>query len=141
MALTWNPWYDFESSVLAADYQSDSEVVADTAVASWCAECPVQLGVRWIKDYHRGVLTYRLSTARLGQLYPVLATDYRSLVPNKPAYLKTPLPSPIGKLMTYGESDIVNALPIEDEHVWCGLRSYRTITRLWVVSEDQTWIT
>ncbi|PQE14045.1 lipoxygenase 1 protein [Rutstroemia sp. NJR-2017a BBW] len=145
MIIMWPILLEFVTSMLKTFYNTDSDVAKDTAVASWCKEMRSPTGgqmptfptIATLDDLANAItMCIHIASPQHNAInYP--QNYYMSFIPNKPPSLATPLPSSLQALQRYTESDVVNALPVNDEGVWIQasqlpyLLSYR-------VAEDQT---
>jgi hypothetical protein len=145
MAIMWPILFEFVTSMLKTVYHTDSDVAKDTAVTAWCNEMRSSSGgqmptfptIRTLDDLANAItMCIHIASPQHNAInYP--QNYYMSFVPNKPPSLAKPLPSSLQALHRYTESDVVNALPVNDPNVWIQasqlpyLLSYR-------VAEDQT---
>jgi hypothetical protein len=145
MSLMWPVLHNFVSSVLKVFYKNDTEIQADTAVASWSSEMRSPTGgqlssfpdIKTLDQLIDAVTMCIHIASPQHNAVNYLQDYYMSFVPSKPPSLMSPMPRSIQELNAYREADMMAALPCNDARVWLMaaqlpyLLSYR-------VAEDQT---
>ncbi|KAJ3511333.1 hypothetical protein NLJ89_g4161 [Agrocybe chaxingu] len=141
----WDVLRRFVASVLSAHYPNgDADIVADEYVSTFCTEMQSAQG--------GGMSTFPTITTLDGLIDMVtmcihiaapqhsavnyLQQYYLTFVPNKPAALYSPLPTSLEELQKFGETDVLNALPLKLHSAWLLMAQIPYLLSAEVESED-----
>jgi len=126
MSLMWQVLRTFVSSVLATGFTSDDQVANDSAIAAWVQEMRSESGgsmssfpdIKSIDGLVDAVVMsiHIASPQHTAVNYP--QDYYQSFVINQPSSLCAPLPTTLETLLTYKESDMMKALPVNRPRDW-----------------------
>jgi hypothetical protein len=143
----WPVLQKFVSSMLSTVYTTDEQVLHDPAVQKWCSEMHSPTGgqmasfpdIQTRADLIDAVTMCIHIASPQHNSVNYLQCYYMSFVPNKPGSLAKALPNTLRELMTYGEKDMMAALPTNNSQVWL-MSSQLPYLLSYSVLEDETLV-
>ncbi|KUJ07836.1 Lipoxygenase [Mollisia scopiformis] len=143
----WLVLQKFVSSVLAPHYPTDAAVESDPAIRSWCNEMRSPAGaqmltfpdIKTVEELTSAIVMCIHLASPQHNTINYLQCYYMSFVPAKPPCFSTPLPKSLAELQKFTESDLIAALPVNDERVWLMAEQLPYLLS-YGVAEDQTLV-
>lgn len=126
MKLMWDVLRKFVASVIALDYPSDAAVAKDVQIKDWYQEIQSQNGGQLptfptitTRDQLIDAVTMCIHIASPQHTaVNYLQNFYMAFVIAKPSAVFEPPPEKLSQLLSYTESDLVKALPINRQREW-----------------------
>lgn len=126
IAQVWEIIRKFVRTVLIEEYGSDTEVATDESITVFCHEVRSQTGgqltsfpdINTLDELIDFVTMCIHIAAPQHTAVNYLQQYYQTFVPNKPSTLYTRLPESLLELRSYGEQDMIWALPVKQTRDW-----------------------
>lgn len=142
----WDVLRRFVSSMLTISYKDDAAVAADPAIAQWCSEIqgPGQLtsfpNITTLDGLIDAITMCIHIAAPQHTAVNYLQNFYQAFVIAKPPMLCSALPQDLATLLTYGEKDLLAALPVNRQREWL-LAAQIPMLLSFAVTEERNLVT